>query len=95
MGWIKLWHQGPAQILPAWFPEDHPTFSVLQYQGLSQEQLRAKIAEFPRGMNVTFQFWQPGQIQPPVSMEKQEAVYQRLKAVAVEHGIVLAKTNHP
>jgi hypothetical protein len=95
MGWIKLWHQGPAQIMPTWFPEDHPTFSVLQYQALSQEQLQAKMAQFPRGMNVTFRFWQTGQIQPPVSMEKQEAVFQRLQVVAAEHGIMLARAISP
>jgi hypothetical protein len=27
-GWIRSWHQGPAQIMPAWFPDDHPTCSA-------------------------------------------------------------------
>lgn len=93
--WIRQWKQGPALINPTWFPEDKPTFSVLQYAPLTEEQLRAKLAQFPRGTQMLWQFWQPGQIAPPVTMVKQEAVYERMRTVAEQHGIVLGKANHP
>lgn len=95
MGWVKLWNQGPAVIQPTWFPEDNPTFSVLTYSNLSEEQLLAKVAQFPRGMSFTFQFWPPGSIQPPVAMAKQNAFFERLKVIAAQRGIALAKANYP
>ena len=48
-GWIKLAKQEPYQIQSFRFPEDRPTFSVLQYQALTEQQLPNKIAHFPRG----------------------------------------------
>jgi hypothetical protein len=94
-GWIKAWNEGPALIGSTWFPEDKPTFSVLQYGALTEDQLRAKLAQLPRGTQLLWQFWPPGQIAPPVTMEKQEAVYERMRAVAQQYGIALGKANHP
>jgi len=91
--WTRQWEQGSALINPSWSAEDNPTFSVLQYVSLTEEQLRAKLAQFPRGTQVLWQFWQPGQIAPPVSMAKQEAFYERMRAIAEQHGIVLGKAN--
>ena len=94
-GWVKEWKQGSAMIHASWFPEDNPTFSVLHYVQLSEDQLRAKLGQFPRGTQLRWQFWQPGQISPPVSMAKQEAFYERMRAGAEQHGILLIKVNHP
>lgn len=94
-GWIKQWKQGPALINPTWFPEDNPTFAVLQYEALTEDELRAKLTQFPRGTQLRWQFWQPGQISPPVSLAKQEALYERLRAIAEQHGVVLGKANEP
>lgn len=93
--WTKEWKQDSASINPSWFPEDHPTFAVLQYAQLTEEQFRKKLEQFPRGTRLTWQFWQPGEITPPVSIEKQEALYERMRAVADQHGITLEKTNDP
>src|ERR1043166_1914084 len=93
--WVKEWKQGSAMIHASWFPEDNPTFSVLQYVQLSEDQLRAKLGQFPRGTQLRWQFWQPGQISPPVSMARQEAFYERMRAGAEQHGILLIKVNHP
>lgn len=93
--WIKQWKQGPALINPNWFPEDNRTFSVLQYTSLTEEQLRAKLAQFPRGTQLLWQFWQPGQISAPVSMEVQEALYESTRSVAEKNGVTLGKANHP
>jgi hypothetical protein len=91
--WIKQWKQGTAPINPNWFPEDNRTFSVLQYDSLTEEQLRTKLAQFPRGTELRWQFWQPGQISPPVSMAVQEAVYERMRGVAAKNGVMLGKAN--
>jgi hypothetical protein len=92
-GWIK--RRNDALINPNWFPEDSPTFSLLQYDGLNGDQLLAKMAQLPRGTQLRWQFWQPGQISPPVTLAKQESVYERVRVAAEKHGIVLAKANHP
>jgi hypothetical protein len=93
--WIKAWKGSPTLIGTSWFPEERPTFSVLQYGGFTEDQLVAKLTQFPRGTQLLWEFWQPGEIAPPVTMAKQEAVYERMRAVAEKHGITLGKANHP
>jgi hypothetical protein len=93
--WTKQWKQGAALISPNWFPEDNPTFSLLQYDALTESQLHAKVAQLFQGTELRWQFWQPGQMSSPVSMAKQEKAYERLRAIAEEHGIALEKANHP
>jgi hypothetical protein len=39
--------------------------------------------------------WKPGQIAPPVTMEKQQAVFERMKAVAEEHGLQMVQLIQP
>ena len=92
---FKQWKQGPALINSGWYPEDNPTFSVLQYGSLTRDQLPVKLAQFPHGTKLVWQFWQPGQISPPVSLAKQEELYERMRAVAKQHGVELGKANHP
>jgi hypothetical protein len=91
--WIKQWKQGPAVINPSWFTEDNPTFSILQYDSLTEDGLRAKLAQFPRGMRLLWQFWQPGQISPPVSMTLQDALYERMRAIGEKNGVTLGKAD--
>ena len=86
--------QGVAIISPTWFSEESPSFSLLQYDGLAENELREKVIQLPRSMKLRWQFWQPGQISPPVSLEKQEQSYERLRAVVEPRGIVLDKQNH-
>jgi hypothetical protein len=93
--WIRQWKQGPALIDPSWFPENRRTFSVLQYVALTEDQLLGKLAQFPQGTELLWQFWQPGQISPPVSMAVQEALYERMRSAAEEHGVTLGRANHP
>jgi hypothetical protein len=42
-------------------------------------------------MELQWQFWPAGTISPPVSMEKQEAAYERVRAAVAAHGIVIGK----
>lgn len=88
-GWSKQWEGGSALIIPNWYPEDHPTFQVLQYTNLDEEQMRAKLSQIPGGMKLYFQIWKPGQILPPVSVEKQEAVFQELRSYAAGVGVTI------
>jgi hypothetical protein len=64
-----------------------PTRMVLQYTMIDEEQ--------SRGTQLQFQFWKPGEISPPVSMTAQDAVYERLRLAAAQHGVVLDRVNHP
>ena len=90
-GWIKAWNQSSALINPNWFPEDNRTYSVLQYQALTLNQLLMKIKQFPAGTRLMWQFWQQGQIAPPVSLAMQEAVYEQVRAVAEQNGVSLGR----
>jgi hypothetical protein len=92
-GWAKQWEQGSAVIETTWFPEDTPTFSVLQYTSLTEDQLVAKVAQLPQSMELQWRFWPAGTISPPVSMEKQEAAYERVRAAAAGQGIVITKAD--
>jgi hypothetical protein len=40
-------------------------------------------------MKLYFQIWKAGQISPPVSMERQEAVFQRLRSHAAKFGVTI------
>jgi hypothetical protein len=93
--WIDSDKQGQLRVDPIWTPDREPTFDLGRSAQLTEEQLKAKVALLPRGSKVEWQFWQPGQITPPVSMEMQDAAFDRLRAAAEAHGITLVKANYP
>jgi hypothetical protein len=93
--WIAQWKAGSAPIKPTWISEDSPTFEILQYRDLTEDQLLAKVAQFPRGTRLRWQFVPPGSILEAVSLATQEAVYERVRADAARHGVVVEKANHP
>jgi hypothetical protein len=93
--WSKQWTQGQTLILPNWYPEERLSFGVLQYSNLDGQQFRAKLSQLPRGMKLYFQIWKPGQISPPVSMEKQEAVFQSLRSHAAQFGVTIERKSDP
>jgi hypothetical protein len=82
-------------ILPNWYPEDRLSFGALQYSNLDEQQLRAKLSQLPRGMRLYFQIWKPGQISPPVRMEKQEAVFQALRSHVAQFGVTIEQKSDP
>jgi hypothetical protein len=86
-GWIKLANQVSAQIQASWFPEDRPTFSVLQYQALTEEQLPAKIAQFPVGAQFTY-----SPTAPPNLAAREKTLIERMKSISEQHGIKLEIT---
>jgi hypothetical protein len=90
-GWIQQWKLGAATIDSYWVPEDRPTFSILQYTGLTEDQLRIKVAQLPHDIDLQWRFWNSGE----PSLEKQEEVYQRVRADAAANGVVINQTNHP
>lgn len=89
VAWSKQWTQGPALIMPNWYPEDRLSFGVLQYSNLNEQQFMEKLSQMPRGMKLYFQIWKPGQISPPVSMEKQEVAFQALRRHAAQFGLTI------
>jgi len=93
--WIDSDKQGQLMVDPIWTPDQEPTFNLGRSAQLTEEQLKAKVAVLPRGSKVEWQFWQPGQITPPVSMEIQDAAFERLRAAAEAHGVTLVKANYP
>jgi hypothetical protein len=93
--WSKQWEPGNASISPSWYPEDQLSFGVLQYSNLDEEEFRAKLSQMPKGMKLQFQIWKPGQISPPVSMEKQEAVFQALRIYATQFDVTIEERSTP
>jgi hypothetical protein len=93
--WSKQWAQGQALVLPNWYPEERLTFGMLQYSNLDEQQFRTKLSQLPAGMKLYFQIWKPGQISPPVSMEKQETVFQALRSHAGQFGVTIEKKSDP
>jgi hypothetical protein len=93
--WSKLWELGDALIRPNWYPEDRLSFGVLQYSNLDEDQFRAKLSQMPKGTKLQFQIWKPGQISPPVSMEKQEAVLRSLQGYAARCGVNIEQKSDP
>jgi hypothetical protein len=93
--WSEEWERGEALILPNWYPEDRLSFGVLQYSNLDEEQFRAKLSQMPGGTKLYFQIWNPGQISPPVSMEKQEAMLQALRNYASQFGLTIEEKSAP
>ncbi len=93
--WSKEWDRSEAVILPNWYPEDRLSFGVLQYSNLDEEQFRAKLSQMPSGMKLYFQIWKPGQISPPVSMERQEALFQSLRSHAMQFGVTMEQKSDP
>lgn len=81
-GWIKLAKQEPYEIQVFWFPEDRPTFSVLQYQALTQEQMLSKIAQFPRGTQFMYT-----RTREPTVAAREKILIERMKSLSEEHGI--------
>ena len=90
-GWIQQWKLGAAAVDANWFPEDLPTFSVLQYSALTEDQLCIKLAQLPHDLDLQWRYWNSGE----PTIEKQEAVYERVRADAVSHGIVISQAKNP
>ena len=93
--WSKEWERGEALIQANWFPEDRLSFGVLQYSNLDEQQFRARLSQMPAEMKLYFQIWKPGQISPPVSMERQEAVFEALRTYASQFGVTIEKKSDP
>lgn len=85
----QQWKQETAAIYSDWYPEDAPAFQVLQYDRLTEDQLLVKLAQFPRGMRFR---WQVRPSTPAVTA-RQDAVYERVRADAERHGVVVEKAN--
>jgi len=93
--WSEQWERGDAVILPNWYPEDQLSFGVLQYSNLNDEQFRSKLSQMPKGTKLRFQIWKPGQISPPVSVEKQEAVFEGLQSYAAHFEVYIDPKSDP
>jgi hypothetical protein len=90
------WQNRPFQISAAWSPEENPRFQVLHSADLDEEQLKAKLAQFPSGTRFEWLIWLPGHIYPPVAVSTQEAVYERVRNDAEAHRVIVAKkTSEP
>ena len=86
-GWMKLLEQKPYQIQAFWFPADRVTFTVLQYQTLTEEQLPQKLAQFPRGARFAYR-----QSAPENLTQKEKELIDRMRSTSQEHGMTIEIT---
>jgi hypothetical protein len=91
--WLTQWAQATWAIWPSRSEEGKWTFSVLQYDSLTEERLRAKLAQFPRGSQLLWQFSSTGQTSPSGTLAEEEALYERMRSVAEASGVTLGKAN--
>lgn len=94
-GWAGQWSGSNFQISSGWYPADAPTFQLMSYSGLTEDQLSAKLAQFPRGSRFNWLIWLPGQIQPPTPVSRQEAAFERVRSDAESHGVAVIKQSQP
>ncbi len=88
---IAKWQSQPFDIDTAWVPGQEPAFYVLSYADMTEKQLRAKLAQFPRGTRFVYTVWTPARSHPPLSVSMQEAAFQRIRAFAESRGLVVAE----
>ena len=93
--WLDEWNEGPLKVTPNWMEEDSVEFSLLASSALTEAQMRTKLAEFPQGTRILWQVWQPGYISSTITMKRQEAEYDAMRAVAAEHGVLLVESVSP
>ena len=68
--WIKQWKQEWVVLNPFWLPDDRVTFSILQYDQLTEDQLHAVVSHLPRGTELRWQ----------VLPDERPGYYERLRA---------------
>jgi hypothetical protein len=83
-GWIKMAAQERYLIQASWFPEERPTFSTLQYQALTEQQLPNKIAQFPPGARFNY-----SRTATLTAAAREKTLIERMKTICDEHGILL------
>jgi len=85
----------PIAITPVWNGDLEPTFQMLQYLDLTDEQLAAKLRQYPRGRKFNWLIWQSDQAPDPPSKAKQDAEFEKLRAVAAENGMEMVEVTQP
>jgi hypothetical protein len=96
IGYAKLdWGKSPIAIIPEWSGDREPTFTMLLYLGLTEDQLAAKLSQLPRGTKFFWQMVGPDQMPDPVSKATQEAEFEKLRAVAAANGMEIAEAAQP
>jgi hypothetical protein len=93
--WMDEWKDGPPLVTPNWWGEDAVEFGLLASSGLTVDQIRAKLAQFPQGTQVSWQIWQPGYIASSITMKRQEAEFEAMRAFSAQKGVMLVKSITP
>ena len=89
------WKKSPLTITPLWNGDLDPTFQLLQYEELSEDQLVAKLSQLPRGTKFDWQMIQADQMPDPVSIATQEAEFEKIRVAAAENGMEILSFTRP
>jgi hypothetical protein len=92
--WIKQWVPGPAVVGLESLAGDKPTFRLVQYTGLTEEQLGAKVAQLPSGTHLLWGSSSPAW-RPPAALAATEPIYERIRRIAEKNGVVLERAGRP
>jgi hypothetical protein len=93
--WLDEWNEGPLKVTPNWMEENSVEFSLLASSALTEAQMRTKLAQFPSGTQILWQIWQPGSISSSITLKRQEADYEAMRAIAAEHDVSLLEYVSP
>jgi hypothetical protein len=57
--WTEAWKDDPPTVSPSWWSESSLEFDFLLANGLTESQLKTRIALLPKGTRVLWQIWNP------------------------------------
>jgi hypothetical protein len=87
--------KNPITIVPTWNGDREPTFQMLQYLELTENQLAAKLSQLPRGTKFYWQMIQAEQMPDPVSLSTQQAEFEKMRALAAGSGQEITQAAQP
>lgn len=83
--WAKTWKDDPPTITPSWWNESSLEFDFLPANGLTEAQLRTRLALFPRGSKIVWQIWNPSFIR----QSAQRAELEKFRSWAEGLGVLI------
>lgn len=83
--WTDAWKDDPPTVTPSWWSESSLEFDFLPANGLTEAQLRTRLAQFPRGTRVVWQIWNPSFVRQSV----QKAEFQKFQSWEKPLGVTI------
>ena len=83
--WTNAWKDEPPTVTPSWWDESSLEFDFLLANGLTEAQLKTRLALLPTGGRVVWQIWNPSFIRQSV----QRAEFEKFQSWAKPLGVTI------